>query len=93
MPCAHFGDVFDKASFFLGGHCAISTVSYSSAHQPHAGGKYPYDPSEVAGYSHEQECRAVRDRETGRPGREQQASPGHAEQQLPPGRQPFRVCR
>src|SRR5262245_60082088 len=25
MPCAHFGDVFDKASFFLGGHCAIST--------------------------------------------------------------------
>ena len=46
-----------------------------------------------AGQPHEQERRALGDREGGRPGGEQQASPGHAEQTLPRRRQPARMRR
>ena len=64
-----------------------------SAHQPYAGRSQPHEPGCQAGQRHEQERRAVRDREVGRAGGEQQASPGHAEQTLPRGRQPARMRR
>jgi len=58
-----------SASFLLvRGRCVVRMVSRSSAHQAYAGRKQPHEPGGVAGHPHEQERRAVRDGEVGRPG-------------------------
>src|SRR3954468_2434840 len=76
------------SDLLVGGRFNFRAAGGSSAHQPDTGRKQPYDPGEVARHPDVQERRAVRDREAGRPGGEEQASSGHAEQTLPPRRQP-----
>src|SRR3954462_4953992 len=56
------------SDLLVGGRFNFRAAGGSSAPQPDTGRQQPYDPGEVARHPDEQERRAVRDREVGRPG-------------------------